>query len=155
MPLRYVVFFLVASLVMGSAHWYLYARLVRDASLPSPWGRVVGIAIAVMFFLLMARFVLMRVVPRSISAPWAWVSYIWLGVLFFLVFSLGAADLARVITMRVKDVSPDDPERRIAISRFFAGAAALVGLGVSAIGIRSALSPVAVNKVKVSLKRLG
>ena len=25
--MRYVIFFLVASLVMGSAHWYVYARL--------------------------------------------------------------------------------------------------------------------------------
>jgi predicted MPP superfamily phosphohydrolase len=155
MPLRYVAFFLVASIVMGSAHWYVYARLVRDAGLPAPWGRVVAILIAVLFFALMSGFVAVRALPRSISGPWLWVSYIWLGVLFFLVFSLGAADLARVITMRVQDVSPDDPERRLAISRFFAGAAALVGFGASGLGLVSALSPVAVNKVKVSLKRLG
>src|SRR5262249_43648298 len=43
----------------------------------------------------------------------------------------------------------------LAISRFFAGAAALVGLGVSGVGIAKTLSGVAVNKVKVSMKRLG
>jgi predicted MPP superfamily phosphohydrolase len=153
--LRYVVFFLVASLVMGSAHWYVYARLVRDAGLPSPWGRIAAIAIGVLFVLLMTGFVFGRGVPRAISGPWRWVGYTWLGVLFFTVFALGFSDLARVITMRVKDVSPDDPERRLAISRFFAGAAAVVGLGASAVGLASALSPVAVKKVKVSLKRLG
>lgn len=155
MAARYVVFFLVASFVMGTAHWYVYARLVRDAALPSPWARIVAIVIALLFFALMAGFVAVRTVPRSVSGPWLWISYTWLGVLFFLVFSLAAADLARVITLRVKDVSPDDPERRLAISRFFAGAAALVGLGVSAMGVASALSSVSVNKVKVSLKRLG
>jgi uncharacterized protein len=155
MPLRYVLFFLVASVVMGSAHWYVYARLVRDAALPAPWGRIAAIVIGVLFVLLMTGFIAGRGVPRAIGGPWRWVSYTWLGFLFFMVFSLGAADLARAVTMRVKDVSPDDPERRLAISRFFAGAAALVGLGVSAVGVASALSPVSVKKVKVSLKQLG
>ena len=153
--MRYVIFFIVASLVMGSAHWYLYARLVRDADLPSPWARIATIAIVVLFFALMGGFIAGRGVPRAIGGPWRWVSYTWLGFLFFMVFSLAASDLARVITMKVKDVSPDDPERRLAISRFFAGAAAVVGLGVSGIGIASALSAVSVKKVKVSLKRLG
>jgi uncharacterized protein len=155
MPLRYAVFFVVASLVMGSAHWYVYARLVRDAGAPAPWARIAAIVIGILFVVLMAGFVAGRGVPRAIGGPWRWVSYTWLGVLFFTVFSLGIADLARVITMRVKDVSPDDPERRLAISRFFAGAAAVVGLGASAVGLASALSPVSIKKVKVSLKRLG
>ena len=32
MAARYVLFFLIASLVMGSAHRYVWARLVRDGS---------------------------------------------------------------------------------------------------------------------------
>jgi hypothetical protein len=38
MATRYVIFFAVALLVMGGAHYYVWARLVRDAGLPSPWG---------------------------------------------------------------------------------------------------------------------
>jgi predicted MPP superfamily phosphohydrolase len=152
---RYALFFAVFGLVLGSAHWYVYARLVRDASLPSPWGRVASVVLLALFVSLLTGFLAARLLPRTISTPWLWVTYTWLGVLFFLVITLGASDLARVVTLRVKDVSPDDPERRLAISRFFGGAAALVGLGASGVGLRSALSPVAVNKVKVSLKRLG
>lgn len=155
MAARYVVFFAVASLIMGSAHWYVYARLVRDAGLPSPWGRIVTVLIALLFIVLMSGFIANRALPRAVAGPWVWVGYTWLGVVFFMVFALGASDLARVITLRLKDVSPEDPERRLAISRLFAGGAALVGLGASAVGLAGALSPVAVNKVKVAMKQLG
>ncbi len=155
MAVRYVLFFLVASLIVGSAHRYVWARLVRDAALPSPWGRVATIAIAVLFVLLMSGFVLGRLLPRAVVSPFMWVSYTWLGVLFFLVLALGVSDLARVVTLRIQGAGTiDDPERRQAISRMFAGGAALLGLGASAVGVVSALSPVAVKKVRVALERL-
>lgn len=155
MAVRYVLFFLVASLIVGSAHRYVWARLVRDAALPSPWGRVATIAIAVLFVLLMSGFVLGRLLPRAVVSPFMWVSYTWLGVLFFLVLALGVSDLARFVTLRIQGAGTiDDPERRQAISRMFAGGAALLGLGASAVGVVSALSPVAVKKVRVALERL-
>ncbi len=153
--MRYVLFFLVAGLVMGGAHYYVWARLVRDAGLPSPWGRILTIAIVALFVLLMSGFVVFRVLPRSISAPITWTAYSWLGLLFFLVFSLAAADVARLVTMRVKEgPGPIDPERRLAISRIFGAGAALVGVGMSGVGVASALSPVAINRVRVAIKKL-
>ncbi len=154
MAARYAVFFLVALLVMGGSHYYVWARLVRDAALPDPWSRIATIAIAALFVLLMSGFFLSRALPRSAASPLMWVVYTWLGVLFFLVFSLAASDLARVVALRLKDVPPDDPERRLAISRLFAGAAALVGFGASGVGLASALSPVAVTRVKVAIQKL-
>ena len=155
MALRYVLFFLIASLIMGSAHRYVWARLVRDAALPSPWGRVATIGIVVLFVLLMAGFALFRFLPRAVASPFMWIAYTWLGVLFFLVMALGVTDLARVITLRVQGAGTlADPERRQAISRMFAGAAALLGLGTSAVGLVSALSPVAVKRVRVAIDRL-
>lgn len=152
---RYLVFFLVATLVMGASHRYVWARLVRDAALPQPWGRIAAIAIVFLYVVLMGSFFLVRTLHRSIGAPLMWVSYTWLGVLFFMVMALGLSDLARVVTMRVQGTGTiDDPERRQTISRIFAGGAAFLGLGASAVGLASALAPVAVKRVKVTLERL-
>lgn len=153
--MRYVLFFLVAGLVMGGAHYYVWTRLVRDAALPTPWGRVATIAVVALFVLLMSSFVLTRALPRSVGGPVVWIAMSWLGVLFFLVFSLAAADVARIVTMRIKEgPGPIDPERRLAISRLFGGVAALVGFGVSGVGVASALSPVAINRVRVAIGKL-
>lgn len=152
---RYVVFLLVASVLMGSAHRYVWARLVRDVELPSPWAKAATIALVFLFVLLMSSFVLVRAVPRALGAPIMWVTYTWLGVLFFLVLALGASDLARVVTMRVQGgPSLEDPERRRAIARLFSGLAAFVGLGTSLAGVASALSPIAVKRLRVKIKGL-
>lgn len=152
--MRYVVFFFVVSIVMGACHRYVWARLIRDVVLPAPWARIGTIAIVAMFVLLMAGFVIFRFIPRSVASPIMWVTYTWLGVLFFLVISLAVTDVARLVTTRVLDVGPTDPERRVVITRMFAGAAALMGLGASGAGLVSALSAVSVKRVKVVLDRL-
>jgi predicted MPP superfamily phosphohydrolase len=155
MATRYLVFFFVASLIMGSAHRYVWARLVRDAVLPAPWSRLATVAIVVLFVVLMTGVISARALPRSVSAPIAWISFTWLGVLFFLVMALGLSDLVRVVTIRVQGTGIlDDPDRRQAISRVFAAAATAIGLGASAAGLASALSPVAVKRVRVAIDKL-
>ena len=155
MVLRYVIFFAVALLVLGGAHYYIWARLVRDAALPSPWARIATALIVGLFVVMMTCFVAMRSMSRSTAAPITWIGFTWLGVMFFLSISLGASDLVKVIAVRKGGSAPADPERRQAIARLFGGAAALVGLGASAAGLASALSPVAVRRVRVAIDRLG
>ncbi len=154
MAARYLIFFSVALLVLGSAHYYVWARLVRDAALPAPWTRVATVMIALLFAVMMTCFIAMRSMSRAAAAPLTWVGFTWLGVLFFLVLSLGASDLVKVIAVRRDRTAPDDPERRQAIARIFGGAAALVGIGASGLGLASALSPVAVSRVRVAIDRL-
>lgn len=154
MAARYLVFFLLASLVVGGAHRYVWARLVRDADLPAPWARLATIAIVVMFVLLMAGFAVFRAVPRPVGGPLMWVAFTWLGVVFFLVLSLGLGDLARVVLSLVGGGAPDDPERRRALARIVAGGAALLGFGASAVGLAGGLAPVVVKRVRVRLDRL-
>jgi len=48
----------------------------------------------------------------------------------------------------------EDPERRQAIARIFAGGATVLGLGLSASGVVSVLSPTAVKRVRVVIDRL-
>ncbi len=154
MAARYLTFFAVALLVMGSAHYYVWARLVRDFGLPKRWSRVATVTIALLFALLMSVFIVVRNLARATAAPFTWVAYTWLGLVFFLVLSLGLSDLVKVITVR-RDVGvPADPERRQAIARLFGGAAAVVGIGASGVGVASVLSPVAVSRVRVAIDRL-
>lgn len=154
MAARYVAFFLLALLVLGSAHYYVWARLVRDLALPAPWSRIATGAIALLFTLLMSVFIVVRNLPRATAAPFTWVAYTWLGLVYFLALSLGLSDLVKVITVRRDPGAPADPERRQAIARLFGGAAALVGIGASGIGVASVLSPVAVSRVRVAIDRL-
>ena len=155
MAARFLIFFAVALLILGSAHYYVWARLVRDAALPAPWARIATTVIAVLLLSVLSSFMVARTVSRAYAAPLAWVGYTWLGILFFLVVSLGVSDLAKVIAIRGLSTPPLDPERRQAVARLFGGAAALVGLGVSASGMASALSQVSVNRVRVVIDRLG
>jgi predicted MPP superfamily phosphohydrolase len=155
MAARYLVFFVVASLVLGSSHRYVWARLVRDAALPEPWAKIATIAIVILFVLLMGGFLVFRALPRSIGAPFMWIAYVWLGTLFLLVMALGLSDLVRVVTMHMKGASLlDDPGRRQALSRMFSAGAALIGVGASGFGMVTALSPVAVKRVRVAIDRL-
>ncbi len=161
MLLRYALFFGIALLVMGGAHWFIWARLVRDAALPAPWHRIATIAVVLLFVVLMSGFFLFRALPRSAASPLLWVGYTWLGVVFFLVLFLGLADVARIVTLALTSLrhardggGPSDPERRLAFSRLFGGTAAVLGFGASTVGVVSALSPVQVRKVKVAIDRL-
>ena len=155
MSARFAVFFLVALLVLGAAHYYVWARLVRDAALPPPWSRIGMVAVSALFVLLMVRFVTARMLSRSIAAPLTWVAYTWLGALFFLVIALGLSDLVKVVAIRSSTSGvPDDPSRRQAMARLFGGAAALLGVGASGVGLASALSPVALSRVRVAIDRL-
>ncbi len=155
MAARFLIFFAVALLVLGSAHYYVWARLVRDAALPAPWVRIATAVIVVLLLSVLSSFMVARTVSRAYASPLAWVGFTWLGIIFYLVVSLGISDLAKVIAIRGLSTPPLDPERRQAIARLFGGAAALVGFGVSASGMASALSQVSVNRVRVVIDRLG
>jgi uncharacterized protein len=150
MAARIVLFIAFASVVLGGAHRYVWARLVRDAGLPQPWERASTLALIALFLLLIGGIVATRTLPRSVASPLLWFAYTWLGVLFLLVLSLAIADLAKLFALR----GIEDPDRRRVIMRIFAGAAAALGIGSSAVAIASALAPVAVKRVRVALDRL-
>lgn len=155
MALRYVLLFVVAFVVMGSAHRYVWARFVRDLGLPPVWARRATMAIVTLFVVLLSGFMLFRLLSRSVASPLMWVAYTWLGVLFVFVVTLAFADLVRVTTAWARGPGvPESLERRYAISRMFAGGAALFGVGTSTVGVASALVPVEVKRVRVTLDRL-
>ena len=143
------------------AHWYIYARLVRDSG-TSGAGRWLGIAAVVALALLVpAGFLLSRGLSPAAARVLAFAGYVWLGTLFYVVLILFVTDVGRHLYSGFGqlmtwlgaegfDGPPVSPERRAAISQ--AGAATAVVLAGGA--VRSGLAEVDVREVEVKLDRL-
>ncbi|HEU4412063.1 MAG TPA: metallophosphoesterase [Polyangiaceae bacterium] len=152
-----VVFFLaLSSLVLGSYHYYLWARLVRDAHLPPPYrGAATALLVAGAASLPAAFALGAAPLPRELVRPFALAAYSWLGLSFLLLVVTLGADLARGLLALVRaGPGPDEPERRLALARLLAGASAALGLAGGAAGLASALGAVRVDRVRVGLRRL-
>jgi len=153
----------VASTVLFSVHYFLWARLVRDPSLPAPWSAAATTALAALGVSVIGGLVLTRLVSRSISTPVMWVVYTWLGLMFYLFLLTVAADVAllivrvgRLAVLAVTGAPREavDPERRVALARIVAGAVALAAVGVGGVGMANALGHIKVARVRVPLSKL-
>ncbi|MDB4946934.1 MAG: putative phosphoesterase [Labilithrix sp.] len=155
MAARMLIFLVVALVLLGSAHYYVWARLVRDAAWAAPssasWRGATALVV-LLYVVMMASFFAQRS-SRAIAGPLAWVGFTWLGVLFFLVLSLGLSDLVRVAALG-GNRAPALPERRQAVARLFGGIAALVGFGASGAALAGGLAAVGVANVRVVLDKL-
>jgi hypothetical protein len=155
-PLRIAIALLIVSSILFGTHYYIWARLIRDANLPPPWASVGASAVVSLGLLVIAGMMLRRA-PRTVVSPLMWVAYTWLGLMFLLIVLLAGADALRGLASvwsRLRSSPPEDPERRIVIARWLS---ALVGLGAAllgAIGAVNALRAVAVKHVKIELKKL-
>jgi uncharacterized protein len=155
-PLRIVVALLVVTSILGGTHYYLWARYVRDPAFPEPWSSLGRWAIVFLGALVLVSIALRRA-PRSVSSPIAWTVYTWLGLLFFSFFLWVAVDAGRALIglwVRLSSSPPDDPERRILLSRALAGLVGLSALGLGGLGLANVLRPVGVKRVKVALAKL-
>lgn len=149
---RLLIFLAVFSTVVGGSHYYLWARLVRDAALPDPWRRGLTAVLVALALSIPATMVAMRSASRDVVAPFAWVAFTWLGLVFFLIVMLLPLEVARLATL--VGPGPIDPARRMFLGRLFAGLAAL---GAAATGLASffmAVRPVGVKRVEVPIPRL-
>ena len=63
MAARYVLFFAIAGLILGSAQYYVWARLVRDAALPAPY-RSIATALLVALFVILVSIIPVYIATR-------------------------------------------------------------------------------------------
>lgn len=152
---RIAVFLSVVLLLDVGLHYYVWARLVRDTSLPEPWRRAATLALAFMAVLLVASLVLRRVS----TAAWVdWVTAIgltWGGVLFLLFSATLVGDLVKLaLGAAQRTAFAADPARREFLTRTVAAVAAVGAGGISLWGIGSAVSKTAVKRVSVALDKL-
>ncbi|MCA9629503.1 MAG: metallophosphoesterase, partial [Myxococcales bacterium] len=157
--LGFVFFFTIVLLLVGSVHYWIWARLVRDLALPPGWQRALGALVVLLGLSVPLTFYLSRALDPGSARPLLLVLFAWLGIMFWLVVLLGGAELIRVaawIWERTRgQVEPAfAAERRTLLARALGGAVVLVAGGFTAFGARSALGRVQVKRVEIPLKRL-
>jgi uncharacterized protein len=153
-----VRFLLVAMSVVGSAHLYVWFRLVHDPAWPMP-----GVLLASLFLLLAwASIPFTLSWGRRLSPPWAaivaWPGYAWLGSIFLLLVAVAAVDVARAALWAFHAVfDPAGPAlvagSGVERARFWAKVAAAVG-GVAILCALWLGRRVVVRRVAVPLGKL-
>ena len=154
MPLSRMLVFLavMVSLTLG-LHYYLWARLVRDAALPAPWHGIATVALATLALLMPVGMMLTRFAPRNVVAPISWIVFSWMGIAFFLLVLLAPADLARAVWSWVQRDGMD-PEKRRFLARAVSAVVGASALGIAGTALFAALRPVAVKRVRIALDKL-
>jgi uncharacterized protein len=153
--LSFVAFLTIALGLVGLVHYYAWARLIRDVSLPSSTHRALTAGMVLLFLLVPAWIWFSRL--GAWARPLVWLSFIWTGVLLLLLLALVATDAGRALwslLSRLQGEAPVDAERRTFLARLSALAVLLFTAGLSAYAVRSGLARVAVRQVQVRLARL-
>jgi uncharacterized protein len=157
---RLITFALFLSIMItltGSAHYYVWSRLVRDPGLPNTVTRALSYALVFLFVAIPASLFLRRSELGGPVSVLVWLAMTWLGLLLFLTLAVAVADLARgvwQVSRAWTDAAPLLPERRQAVARLLAGTAALVASALGVWSLRSGLGRVMIKRVEVSLSRL-
>jgi uncharacterized protein len=153
-----VRFLLVAMSIVGSAHLYVWFRLVHDPAWPMPW----GLLASAFLFLAWASIPFTLSWGRRLSPPWAgivaWPGYAWLGSIFLLLVSVAAVDVARGLLWAFHaGFGPGGPAlvtgSGVERARFWAKLAASVG-GVAILSALWLGRRVVVRRVSVPLGKL-
>jgi predicted MPP superfamily phosphohydrolase len=153
-PLRILVFLTVMTTVTVGTHYYLWARLVRDASLPSPWSGLATGALVLLGLSIPATMLLFRALPRATVKPLAWTAFVWMGTMFLLLVATAGTDVARKAITLFSGDSLVDPAKRLTLARATAALAALTGTFLSGLSIASVMAPTGVKRVRVALEKL-
>jgi uncharacterized protein len=82
----------VMAMVVG-LHWYLGARLIRDAGLAEPFASTAWTALWASFGSIFAGFIGGRLLPRPMAKVLQWVGFTWMGAFGLLVVSTALSDL--------------------------------------------------------------
>lgn len=144
---------IISGLTIGT-HYYLWARLIRDPMLPSPWRQVATVALIVLALSIPVSMMAWRILPRNLAIPVSWVGYIWMGSMFVVLVLLWGGELARWSWIKYASLASVDGGRREFLAQLLAGGAGAFGLALSGWGVWSAIRPVEVKRMTIRLKKL-
>lgn len=153
-----LIFFTIASMILGSIHYYLWIRLVRDSSLALPWRQIATAAIIFAALSLPLAMFFGRALPFDISRYLTFLPFIWMGAMMLLFFYLVATDEIRLVLFLIKKAigsGPEmmDPGRRLLLARAIAGSAVIVAGGLTATAVFTAARKAVVKAVSIHLQR--
>ena len=156
--LSFFLFFAVVLTLAGSLHYYVWARLVRDLALPMSWHRGLSAVVVALFLTIPVTFTLARSHRFENMRPVLLTTFGWMGLLFIIVMLLAVVDVSRLglglVGRFLVDSAPEDPERRLTVSRMLGVGVALIAGGASTVAARSGLTELVVKRVTTPLGRL-
>jgi uncharacterized protein len=152
----FLIFFGIATVLVGGVHYYLWSRLVRAPELGPGWQRGGTVLFAFLALLTPAGMAASILLPKRASAWISAAAYGWMGVAILLFFLLLGSEVVRGAAhgWSAAFTGPMDPGRRLTLSRGIAGAVSMLALGLAGSGTASALGQVALRAVRVPLARL-
>lgn len=152
-----IVFVVLATTILSSAHFYVARRMFLDTGLPEPW-RALGLgAIALFGASLLLAPICERTLSRRIARIVAWPAALWMGFAFLVVIALLATDATLWIATKggvawAGGTSTEtDPMAGVAQTRAWI-AAGLAAVG-STLGLISGLGPPRHVRVEIGLER--
>jgi len=125
----------MSSIVVG-AHYYLGARLVRDAELPEPWSTLAYGALAFFFLSIFGGFIAGRLLRRRTGALVQWLGFLWMGTFGVLLTATAFSDLV-LLVWRLVGTAPEHPGPMRALIVATVSAAALFHAFLAARGTPS------------------
>ncbi|XVV01932.1 metallophosphoesterase [Actinosynnema sp. CA-248983] len=155
-------FLLLFTVVMGSAHYYVWRRAVRNTTAPGRARRIGTAAVAGLFGLMIAGLVLETPVL-------SWPGYIWLACVFYLAVVFGVLEIPRLVLNRTTrrkvpvavgapdaevPTEPESPDRRLFIARSLAVAGGVATAGIVGYGATQALGAPRIKTIPVNLTKL-
>jgi predicted MPP superfamily phosphohydrolase len=135
----------MVSLTLG-LHFYVGARLIRDAGLGEPWAALAWASLWTMYGTIFLGFLGGRLLPRSAAKVFQWLGFVWMGAFGLLLTGLAASDLVLWLVSFATPVQPTWLAWRAV------GVVAVVGPAL-AWGLATARAP-AVKRVTVDIKGL-
>ncbi|MEV4197352.1 metallophosphoesterase [Micromonospora globbae] len=171
------------ALITGLIHLYLWKRLVRDTTRPGLWRRVGGVTALVLALLVPATLAGTRGGLHWLAWPgYLWLALMFYLLVLLVVLEVPML-VARLVLRRravtaeptaaapepvlvgaagpadppaVDAVAPDDhdPSRRLLLARGAAIFAGLTAVGVTGYGVRTALGPPQLDRVRIPLAKL-
>lgn len=152
-------FWLIATIVLGTGHLFLYRRLVRDAEWSPRIQRFLTILLVGWGASLPILMLTSRALPRSVISPFAFVGYVWMGLLSSVFTLLLLTELFRFVARRFNRKpqgaeAVDEPERRRTFRRLLSGGVTAAGAALTGVGVVTALAKFSVKPVEVTLDKL-
>ncbi|MBV8760575.1 MAG: metallophosphoesterase [Deltaproteobacteria bacterium] len=124
--------------VLGSAHLYIWWRLVRAPGWPAPWFTILTVLVFAMAPTLPLTIFVARRFSREQAKPLLWIAYTWFGCAVYLLLAAAVTHVGALF------VSP-----RVAAEAGLAGVAVAIGYGL----VHARTGPV-VRRVRVTLDKL-